>query len=130
VHEELIREIYVRVNADRSDEVPELLQEDAVLELPPGNLDAGVHRGHDAISQAAQGWADSWDDFSMEPEEVVERGDEVFVMCRYRGRGRGSGVPLDSLVAHLWEIRDGKVARWRIFGDAVKARRRRGQIDE
>jgi ketosteroid isomerase-like protein len=47
-----------------------------------------------------------------------------------RGRGRGSGVPLDSLVAHLWEIRDGKVARWRIFGDAEKARRRRRQIDE
>jgi ketosteroid isomerase-like protein len=69
VHEELVREIYARVNADRSDEVRELLQGDAVLELPPGNLDAGVYRGHDAISRAAPRWADSWDDFSMEPEE-------------------------------------------------------------
>jgi hypothetical protein len=70
-----------------------------VLELPPRNLEAGVYRGHDAISAAPQRWADSWDDFSMEPEEVIERGDEVFVMCRYRGRGRASGVPLDSIVA-------------------------------
>jgi hypothetical protein len=36
--EELVREIYARVNAERSDDVRELLQEDAVLELPPGNL--------------------------------------------------------------------------------------------
>jgi ketosteroid isomerase-like protein len=124
VHEETVREIYVFLNEGRRREVMQRFAEDAVWEWPPGGPDAGVYRGHEEINRAAQRWGDSWDDFRLEPEEVIERGDEVFVMCRYLGTGRGSGVPIDSEIAHLWEFRGDRVARLRMFGEAEKARQR------
>jgi ketosteroid isomerase-like protein len=60
----------------------------------------------------------------MEAEEVVEDGDEVLAVARYRVRGAGSGVEIDAAVAHLFSFRDGLVTRWWMFGDADKARRR------
>jgi uncharacterized protein len=124
MHEATVREIYVLLNEARHEEAMKRFAADAVWEWPPGGPDAGVYRGHEEITRAAQRWGDSWDDFRLEPDEVIERGDEVFVVCRYRGAGRGSGVPIDSRVAHIWEFRGDEVARLRMFGEAERARRR------
>jgi ketosteroid isomerase-like protein len=58
--------------------------------------------------------------------EATNRGDfdAVAALVRYRGRGRGSGLAVDEVVAHVIELRDGLIARWRMFADVDKARRR------
>ena len=61
----------------------------------------------------------------IEPVEFLEDGDYVFALTRYRMRGVGSGVYLETPVAHLHEFtEDGLLKRWWMFGDADKARRR------
>jgi hypothetical protein len=60
----------------------------------------------------------------MEPQEVLEEGDFVLAMTRYRARGAGSGVSLEELVAHLHQFENRLLRRWWMFGDADKARRR------
>jgi ketosteroid isomerase-like protein len=80
-------------------------------------LAEGLRRGIEA-------WFEPWVGFRFEPREVLERGDEVLAIVRYRGRGRSSGLEIDDRVAHLWEFRGGRVVRLRMFGDVEKARRR------
>ena len=47
----------------------------------------------------------------------------IVVVLRMHGRGRGSGVPVEERIAHLWLIRDGKAAEMRVYSDPQDALR-------
>ena len=85
---------------------------------------ASVYRGHAGVDEGLDAWVESWDELAIEPLEILEEGDYVFVMTQYRARGAGSGVLLEEKVAHLHQLEDGLLRRWWMFGDADKARRR------
>jgi uncharacterized protein len=42
------------------------------------------------------------------------------VVVRYTGTGKVTGKALNEPVVHIWELRDGKLARFRQFIDIVK----------
>ena len=48
---------------------------------------------------------------TVEVLEISEGAAGVLVVVRYRGRGRTSGAPVDVPMAHVVDIRDGRVAR-------------------
>jgi ketosteroid isomerase-like protein len=83
-----------------------------------------VYRGHEELERGLRTFEESWDELILEPEEFLEDGDYLLAMVRYRARGAGSGVPLETPIAHLHLFEDGLVRRWWMFGDADKARRR------
>jgi ketosteroid isomerase-like protein len=83
-----------------------------------------VYRGLDEMARGLASWSESWGEFRMEPLELIEKGDDVFVMARYRVRGAGSGVPIEQELGHLLRLRGGRVTHWWMFGDAAKARQR------
>lgn len=58
-------------------------------------------------------------DFSVTPEEFIGSGDTIAVVTRYRGTGKATGKPLDLPVVHVFDMRDGKVARFRQFTDSA-----------
>jgi uncharacterized protein len=58
--------------------------------------------------------------FSVTPEEDIASGATVAAIVRYTGTGKATGKPLDEPAVHVWEIRDGKLARFRQFIDTVK----------
>ena len=41
-------------------------------------------------------------------------------VVRYTGTGKSTGKALDLPAIHVWDIRDGKLARFRQFIDTVK----------
>ena len=47
-------------------------------------------------------------------------GDTVAAVVRYTGTGKATGAKLDLNAVHVWDVRDGKVARFRQFVDTVK----------
>ena len=47
-------------------------------------------------------------------------GEIIAAVVRYAGTGKATGKALDLPVVHIWEIRDGKLARFRQFIDTVK----------
>lgn len=59
-------------------------------------------------------------DFKPIPEELFVDGDTVVVLARYTGTGKATGQKLDIVGVHVWELRDGKLARFRQFIDTVK----------
>jgi hypothetical protein len=60
----------------------------------------------------------------MDPEELIEEGNDVLALVRYRLRGAGRGIDIEQLVAHLLRVQDGRIRAWWMFGDADKTRRR------
>jgi ketosteroid isomerase-like protein len=119
----LVGEIYRRLNVIDLD-VVERFHPDAEWHWPAGTPEQSVFRGQGEVRKGLMLWRDSWDDFRMEPEEMIEEDDFVFVLTRYRARGAGSGVEVDDLFAHLFRIREGLVTGWWMFGNTAKARRR------
>jgi ketosteroid isomerase-like protein len=81
----------------------------------------GLHRGGDAVAQRVFGplIADI-PDFAVTPEEFIPSGDTVAVVARYTGSGKETGKRLDLPVVHVWDVRDGKIVRFRQFADTAK----------
>jgi len=81
----------------------------------------GVHRGGDAVAQNVFGpITTDIPDFAVTPAEVIASGDTVAVVVRYTGTGKNTGEELDLKVVHIWNVRDGKIERFRQFADTAK----------
>ena len=81
----------------------------------------GLHRGGEAVAQKVFGpITEDVEGFSIITEEFVGSGETVVAVVRYTGTGKDTGKPLDLPVVHIWDIRDGKLARFRQFIDTVK----------
>jgi ketosteroid isomerase-like protein len=81
----------------------------------------GLHRGPDAVAQNVFGpITTDVDGFAVTPEEIIGSGASLAAVVRYTGTGKATGKSLDVPVVHVFDIRDGKVARFRQFIDTVK----------
>jgi ketosteroid isomerase-like protein len=68
-------------------------------------------------------WLSAWGrPLTIEAEELIESGDRILVMIRWKGRGKGSGVEMDATGGHLWTFRDGLVIRSDVYRDREQAR--------
>ena len=90
---------------------------DPEIEWAPGaeSPEAGVFTGRDGLAAFVKSWAESFDDFRLEPEEVTVEGDRAIVLLRQSGRGRGSRIELDIKTVHVWTIRDGVAVAWAAY---------------
>jgi ketosteroid isomerase-like protein len=87
--------------------------------------DRGPIRGRDALRAHLQDWIDTFDDFRVEPVELIDfQGDAVVAVMRYGGRAKLSGVETDETFGVVFTVRDGKIARGREYetrGEALEA---------
>ena len=81
----------------------------------------GVVLEPDAKSERLVRWLSSWEDWRVEPEDFVASGEHVVVLCRYTGRGKDSGVEVDTRGAHLWTFREGRAIRLEVFSSRERA---------
>jgi ketosteroid isomerase-like protein len=52
-----------------------------------------------------------WEELELTAEESIDGGDRVVVSGYFRGRGRGSGVEVDTGFYDVYTLRDGKIVR-------------------
>jgi uncharacterized protein len=122
---ELVRRLYERFNARFNAHdfaPPDLVSDDFELydpDLPGG----GVFRGPDGLANYLQQYADAWEEYRVEVEELREVGDRVVALLRHVGRGKGSGVESELRDAHVWTVRNGLAVRWRTYLDRAEALR-------
>ena len=88
---------------------------------PAPSLEAGTHRGRDSFEGFLRGRLESFDNFRVEPERVVERGDALVVVVRQTGSGRSSGLPIETRLAHVWTLAEDRVVRWEAVADPQAA---------
>jgi ketosteroid isomerase-like protein len=89
-------------------------------DLPGG----GIHRGREAVKAHLREYLDMWETYTLEEERVIDAGDQVVQLCQLHATGKGSGVTLDTPIAYVHTLRDGKFARTMAFvrhADALQA---------
>ena len=88
-------------------------------------LGQGVYRGHKGASELWRLWRDEVEGFWIESEEIRDLGDGRILHLGQMGfRGSASGVEVDSQLALVITLRDGKIVRSMDFmshRDALKA---------
>ena len=81
-------------------------------------------KGTSDVIDSVKEWLAAWRDVRLVAEEYVPVGDRVAVFASVSAMGRKSGVQLSDHVAHLWTVRDGRIARleaYRTLEEAVAA---------
>ena len=121
----LMREAYERIGTQGFTAVAwELIDDDVVVRDRPEIPDPRTYHGHAGVLEALASSDESFEQFGMDMEDLIGVGDRhVVVVLRMHGRGRGSGVPVEERIAHLWTVRDGKAAEMQVYSDPDRALR-------
>ena len=85
---------------------------DPDIEWRPLDGEGDVGHGHAGVVRQMERWLDSWEGYWIQPEEFIERGDEVIVLVREGGRGSASGVETERRYANVWTFREARIVRF------------------
>jgi ketosteroid isomerase-like protein len=119
--ERRIREAYAAFVEGDMERLRGFWHEDATYVNPPYAMEAGTREGRDAVVEIWNGLHSLFEYDSVKVLEISEGPGGVLVVVRYKGRGKASGAPVDVPMAHVLEIREGRVARLAWFGTRDEA---------
>ena len=89
-------------------------------------LDGAVYRGREGVERFAADTSENWEELQNVAAEFRELGARVFVLGRLRGRGKGSGAPVDQQYAGIYDFRGDRVWRYRVYFDRAEGLRAAG----
>lgn len=118
---EAVRRSYEAFARGDMDAVVADMHPEIVWEQAQGLPHGGTYRGLDEVRRAIfdplhDEW---WDEFSADPDELLDAGADVVVLGRYRGRAQGTGKLLDVPFVHVWTFENGRATRFRQFLDTA-----------
>lgn len=91
----------------------------------PAHQRADSCRGPDEVIRFWEGLDETFDELRLEPQESVDAGDRVATRLRFYGRGKGSGLELETEMYHqVTTFQDGAMVRIEYFaswGEALEA---------
>ena len=86
--------------------------------------DGNPYRGPEAIvSGVFARLGGEWDGFAAVPDEFLDAGGTVVVLGRYGGTYKATGQAIDSQMAHVWRVREGKAVSFQQYTDTLQAAR-------
>jgi uncharacterized protein len=109
----------------------ELLTDDVewIQQGPPVIPFAGTRHGHEGVMEYFSLLGETLEFEQFEPREFVAQDDTVVVLGFERSLGKATGRTVEQEWAHVYTLRDGKIAKGRFFEDTaayVAAFHRRG----
>jgi ketosteroid isomerase-like protein len=123
----VVREMYEAFNRGDYETATGMLHEEVELHQAEAIVDADTYVGRDEFVRGVSRWTSGFEPgFQYAVEELIDAPGGVFTRLLMQGRGRGSGVELEREVFNVWEIRDGKPFRNRVFWQEDEARRAAG----
>ncbi len=92
--------------------------------------DRNPYRGPDAILAGVFGRiAAEWDGFAALPEELLDAGDTVVALGRYRGTCKATGGTINAQMAHVWRVAGGKATAFQQYADTLMVARAMGTAE-
>ena len=105
------------INRGDVDAVIEAVHDDVVFE-PPRAATEGAYIGPEGMRRFLADTAETFDVFTASHTDVRDLGDgRVLAIGSIRMRGRSSGVESDVTTASVSEFRDGRLVRYKDYGD-------------
>jgi ketosteroid isomerase-like protein len=80
-----------------------------------------TYRGPEQVGEFLRQWAEGFDDFGFEAEELIDADDAVVIRLHQWGRGKGTGAPVESRTWQVMTLRDGKVVHCRGYESKAEA---------
>jgi ketosteroid isomerase-like protein len=77
--------------------------------------DTAIGHGREELTAIIAEWIGAFDEWREEIEEMRDLGDKVYVVATQRGRGKESGVEVETRYALLYEVQDDKITRMTLF---------------
>jgi ketosteroid isomerase-like protein len=95
---------------------------DPEVEWVPLEAEGKVFYGRAGMIAILEAWFEAMDQWSVQPEEIVDADGSLLMTIRVKARGRSSGVSIEELGYAVFAMRDGKVLRCDEFADLEAAR--------
>ena len=89
-------------------------------------VEGETFRGREGIDRYFRSLGIAWERFHVHREEFRTAEDVVVMLGRLEGRGIGSGVPVDSSLGMVFDLRGGMICRIRGYLDHDEALRAAG----
>jgi len=90
-------------------------------------LDGGTgYRGREGVDRFAADTSENWEELQTVADEFRDLGDRVLVLGRLKGRGKGSGVPVDQPFVNILDFRGDRIWRSRVYLDRAEGLRTAG----
>lgn len=70
---------------------------------------------------------EEWEGFTVVPEDILDAGETVVALGRYKGVFKATGRSLDAQLVHVWRVEDGKAVRFQQYTDTLQAARVTGR---
>jgi ketosteroid isomerase-like protein len=113
----IVREVWNAYSRGDLDRIGELSDPYVVMIT----VEDGPMYGFAAVRKNYERWNEAWGEHETTVEEVIGNRDRVFVMARFRGRGRTSGVEVESRLYEVYTMRNGMILRVDEFSDRAEA---------
>jgi ketosteroid isomerase-like protein len=115
---EVVKELYRAFREQDYDAFLRLSAEDIEWIQNEGFPGGATYKGGSAVIEGVfQANNNQWSGFAYDIEEFLDAGNSVIVIGKYTGRNRISGKSMSAAAAHIYDFREGKVCRFRMFAD-------------
>jgi hypothetical protein len=115
---EVLQELYRCFREKDHDGFRGLCTEDLVWIQNPGFPKGTIRKGADEVIDGIfKGLRLEWDDFSYNIEQMLDAGSSIVVIGEYLGVHSVSRKAMRASAAHVYDLRDGKISRFRMFAD-------------
>ena len=104
---EIVRRFYESIRRGDNEAALARLAPDVVYTV----IQEGRVHGPDGVRAMWERWESDWDEIGLIVEELIDAGDQVLATVHESGRGRGSGVEVDSRFFNVFTLREGEVIR-------------------
>jgi ketosteroid isomerase-like protein len=64
--------------------------------------------------------ARDWEGFSAQANDFIAQGDRVVALGAYSGTFKRTGRAMTAPFAHVWTVRDGRIAKFQMYVDTAK----------
>jgi ketosteroid isomerase-like protein len=108
---EVVRRLY-GLWPDRVLAAEEVLHPDVVIDVTRNVLTPALHHGFDGFRRFLGQVQEEWENLQVEPEELIDAGDNVVAAVRMSGKRRGSKMKAEMEAFTIWTFGEGKVLRY------------------
>ena len=69
-----------------------------------------------------------WNGFAVEDGELLDAGDTIIMLGRYRGTHTATALAMNPQAAHVWRMKDGKAVGFQQYVDTLAVARAAGAV--